>query len=451
MTGLSKRPYSLGLRLSWLFAAQTFLGLGLASASIYTVMYFYLNDKAGAELSQKADLVKHLISEAERTGDVPTMQHKLDEFFTSHRDLRVILRDAAGAEIYVTPGSWPPSLMVHASNFTLQMEGSSKSLIRAQISMDRTDDAQLLAGLAIALAFTTLLGVVVVSAAGFWAVRRSLSPLRGLAQQTRTLDVDPPGRRLALARPVQELQPWIDQVNNLLTRTEGAYRQLEGFSADVAHELRTPLATLIGQTEVELCKVRSADALRETMTSNLEELHRLSGIVNDMLFLSRADRGVKISQLACASLAVEARHVIEYFEGALLERGLASIVSGDAQILFDKGLMRRAISNLLSNAMRYAAPASTICIEIAVHLHGVSLAVKNQGLALPQAAVPRLFDRFFRVQTSREGGSENHGLGLSIVAAIAQMHGGTVFAQSEGGVTSIGLVLPNGRSPMGNS
>lgn len=435
-----KDPYSLGLRLSWLFAGLTLFGLGVGSVCIYAVMFFYLDRKADVELAQKSQLVTHLVEEAAQSGDSSGMRHKLGEFFAAHEELRVSLLDASGRPtFYDSAALAAPMPMVRSAIFPVQAGTALPGVTQARIVLDRSSDAQLLTGLAVALVVTTLLGAAVVSLAGFWSVRRSMAPLRGLAEQTRGLRADQLGQRLSLDRPVQELQPWIDQVNGMLGRLEYSYSQLEGFSADVAHELRTPLATLIGQTEVELTRTRSAEELRETMASNLEELHRLSSIVNDMLFLSRADRGAKAAPALQASLASEARQVIEYYEGTLQDRRLTACVTGDAQASFDRGLIRRAISNLLSNAIRYAEPESEIKVEIARLESAAAVLVHNRGSAIPETALPRLFDRFFRIQTSREGGSENHGLGLAIVAAIARMHGGKTRAECGGGVTTVGF------------
>ncbi|MDP3857751.1 MAG: heavy metal sensor histidine kinase [Stagnimonas sp.] len=436
-------PYSLGQRLSWLFATQTLVGLGAVCACIYTVMAFNLAGKADSELSRKSELIRHLVSEAAQSGDLPAMRHKLDEFFMGHEDLQVTLLDRSGNVTYESPGSGRPAPLLRYATFDLPRSTALPNLAQARIIMDRSGDAQLLAGLAFALLVATILGAAVVSAAGFWVVRRSLAPLRGLALQTRSLRADQLGQRLSLERPVRELQPWIDQFNELLGRLHTSYRQLEGFNADVAHELRTPLATLIGQSEVELTRDRSTAELRETLGSNLEELRRLSSIVNDMLFLSRADRGARAAPGAAASLAQEVAQVLEFYDPILVEKNLTTRLDGDARISFDKGLIRRAVSNLLSNAIRYADPGSEIQAEICQSpaSASASVVVKNAGIPISEVALPRLFDRFFRIQTSREGGDENHGLGLAIVAAIARMHGGHTLARSEHGITSIGFTL----------
>lgn len=437
-----KKPYSIGLRLSWTFAGQTLLGLGATSLGIYLVMLINLSHRADAELARKAALVQHLVNEARQSGDLPTMRHKLDEFFVAHDDLEVTLMDASGYPAY-TGVRLQGVLSSHLRSTTFDLPAGvvGTGPGRAQITMNRSADSQMLHRLALALIVATVMGAVIVSAAGFWMVRRSLAPLHGLARQTQALRADRLGKRLSLDQPVQELQPWIDEFNELLVRLEYAYGQLEGFNADVAHELRTPLATLIGQTEVELSRDRSADALRDTLASNLEELRRLSSIINDMLFLSRADNGARIAASPEVSLASEIHKVLEFYEAALAERGLVASVLGDACTAFDAGLIKRAVSNLLSNAIRYAYPGTEVMVRIQRQERAIALVVSNTGPELAPGALPRLFDRFYRGQSSREGSSENHGLGLAIVKAIAQMHGGEVLATSDRNLTSIGMTL----------
>jgi two-component system heavy metal sensor histidine kinase CusS len=253
--------------------------------------------------------------------------------------------------------------------------------------------------------------------------------------------------RLAIAEPVEELQPWIDQLNGLMARLERAYVQLEGFNADVAHELRTPLATLRGQTELALSRDRPAEALRETLVSNLEELQRLAALVNDMLFLSQAARGAAARRGAAASLAALARQVVEFHEAAIDEAGVQVEVDGDAVAAVDEPLFKRAVSNLLGNALRFADRGSRVTIRIAADAAGASaldaveVSVQNAGPGIAPQHLGRLFDRFFRIDSARPDSQSHHGLGLAIVAAIARMHAGRTLAESADGRTRIGFTL----------
>ncbi len=220
----------------------------------------------------------------------------------------------------------------------------------------------------------------------------------------------------------------------------------DDFIGVASHELRTPLATLIGQTEVALSRERSIEALRDTLTSNLEEMQRLSAMVNDMLFLAQADRGVVARRGQPVSLAALAAQVVEFHEAALEDSGLALRIDGDATVPVDEPLFKRALSNLLGNATRFADPGSTVVVRISAALAAtpeqVQVVVQNHGQSIAPALLPRLFDRFFRADDSRCCPDESHhGLGLAIVAAIARMHAGRTLAESDAGLTRVGFTL----------
>lgn len=435
MNGRAVRSYSLGGRLIWLFAIQTLLGLGSLSLVIYAVTAWSLSDKADAELARKSQLVQHLVSEAAAGGEA-AMRHKLDEFFVSHEDMQVTLYGGGGEVAYQSPGRVPAEAVQRI--VTLDLPAPAR-FARASIRLDRDEDAKLLGRLAALLLVATLLGALALSLSGAWTVRGSLAPLRGLGEQMRALRAGQLGQRLALSPMIEELQPWIAQFNEVLARLEASYRQLESFNADVAHELRTPLATLIGQTELALGRQRSAEDLRDTLGSNLEEVRRLSTIVNDMLFLARADRGEQARRMVPGSLRLQVEQVAEFHEGELAEMDLSLRVTGDASAPFEPGLIRRAVSNLLSNALRYAVPGTEIVCSLREQDGCAWLEVTNAGSDVAAADLPRLFDRFYRVQSCRAGSSGNHGLGLAIVAAIARMHGGSTVATSGGGLTTVGF------------
>ncbi len=167
----------------------------------------------------------------------------------------------------------------------------------------------------------------------------------------------------------------------------------------------------------------------------------MSAIVTDMLFLSKADRGARARRGVLLSMAEQVAAVEEFHEAELEMAQLSLRIDGDAEVQVDVGLLRRAVSNLLSNAIRYAKPSSLVCVQIEHQDKMVSLSVVNRGDTIDPEALPRLFERFYRADISRSGSSSHHGLGLSIVAAIARMHGGTPFAHSARGVTRIGFTL----------
>jgi two-component system heavy metal sensor histidine kinase CusS len=172
-------------------------------------------------------------------------------------------------------------------------------------------------------------------------------------------------------------------------------------------------------------------------------------MVNDMLFLARADRGDRVTERSSADLRVEAGKVLDYFEAALEEAGITAAIEGEGVVAGDPSLLRRALTNLLGNAIRYTSRGQRIAIRLVRSADAVQLSVRNPGDTVDPVHLPRIFDRFFRVDAARRAVGENHGLGLAIVRAIARMHGGDVFATSAKGITEIGLRVPAqaGESP----
>ena len=178
------------------------------------------------------------------------------------------------------------------------------------------------------------------------------------------------------------------------------------------------------------------------LQSNLEELERLRSIVNDMLFLASADQGSKATQLTTASLASEVATTLDYLDFILEDAQVRVQVEGDAQVPIETAHLRRALINLLNNAVQHTGAGQVIEVRIEAGEHQVTLAVANPGPAIAGEHLPRLFERFYRVDASRRNSGANHGLGLAIVKAIALMHGGDVFVRSEGGINTFGIYLP---------
>jgi two-component system heavy metal sensor histidine kinase CusS len=295
-----------------------------------------------------------------------------------------------------------------------------------------------------ALAGLLLSAVLLIMLLGQWVAHVGLRPLQRLSSEARLLSPRHLSQRLDVATLPVELADLADAFNGALSRLQTSYTRLEAFNADVAHELRTPLTNLIGQTQVALSRQRSARDFEEVMQSNLEELDRLRAIVNDMLFLARADQGEAATGLVRTPVAAEVAKTIEFFEFVLDEMRLTVDIEGDtgAQAAIDTARFRRAMTNLLQNAIQHTARGERIIVRIARQQPAaVRITVSNPGEPIDPVHLPRLFDRFYRVDAARHdpGQTHGHGLGLAIVNAVATMHGGEVFATSSGGVTTIGF------------
>lgn len=437
-----RSPRSLGRWLSWWLAAQTFIGLGLVCIIVYVATSLNFSARQDEELRHKQEVIRHLVAEIVTQDDLASLRHKLDDFFFGHTDLRLRLIEGANTLIYTTHPAGGMSGHQRRIAFDIPSPWSRTTMLRAEMALDTSSDAELMRRLAWTLLASALAGAALVSASGAWLVRRALAPVHDLALQAAALAPENVGQQLDGSAQAEELQPLVAQFNALLARLESTYQQLEGFNADVAHELRTPLATLIGETELALSRERSVAELREVLGSNLEDLHRLASLVNDMLFLSKADRGERARRQHVGSLAALAAEVVEFHDASLQEAGVAVRVCGDAGGAFDAALLRRAISNFLANATRFAERGSIIDLNIESEpSDAVRLSVSNAGQTIPAEHLPRLFDRFYRADMAREHGDTNHGLGLSIVAAIARMHDGQTFARSSAGRTTVGITL----------
>jgi two-component system heavy metal sensor histidine kinase CusS len=441
--------HSIGARLSKKLALVTMLVLGLLSAGSWLSISSMIEERNIEDIQRRTALLANILELEARSGGERAVHARLLADAAMRDDSRLQVWRADGSELYADPV--PPSMAqsrhVHSQDFSIRMPGLASGALRARLDLDCTRDAERGQRWMWILALATLSAGALVAAAAYWHVRRALVPLRELAAQTLAISPGRLDRRLALTDPGEELLPWIEQFNALMQRLELAYGQLEAFNADVAHELRTPLATLIGETELALSRERSNEALRETLASNLEEMQRLAAMVNDMLFLAHADRGAVARRGAPLSLAGLAAQVAEFHEAVLAERGLQLAVQGDATLALDEALVKRALSNLLGNAARFAEPGSTVHLRIGPSgaPGQVQVVVQNQGPAIPAEQLPRLFDRFFRGDDSRCCPEEpHHGLGLAIVSAIARMHAGRTVAESAGGFTRVGFTLASG-------
>ncbi|MBV4530035.1 heavy metal sensor histidine kinase [Pseudomonas sp. SWRI107] len=316
--------------------------------------------------------------------------------------------------------------------------------LRFLIAIDTETFAQAQHSLLVAIVGFAALGVLLASLLSYWVARIGLKPLLALSDEAQTLAPPRLDGRLQTKHLPPELARFADAFNTALERVSQAYSQLEAFNADVAHELRSPLTNLIGQTQVALTRGRSAEHYFEVLQSNLEELERLRSIINDMLFLASADQGSKATALSCASLAEEVATTLDYLDYILEDAQVQVSVSGDAQALIEKAQLRRALINLLHNAVQHTAAHGHIAVHIDSHEGQVSIAVSNPGPAIAEEHLPLLFERFYRVDAARaNSGGNNHGLGLAIVKAIALMHGGSVFVRSEAGANTFGLNLPS--------
>ncbi len=452
---------SITTRLVMMFALGALITLSLIGTALYGVLERELTRHQNDDLNTNLQNIRYSI---ERFGDLDhwsRLQTKMDTLSPSDASLRFwVLSDdprfqygkgldemervnqgEAGHGMLTMPisGHTYRTLSMRIGPF------ADRPAVRLIVGVDTAPFEHTLRAFLIALTLLTLVAVAMVMALGWWIARIGLMPLQRLSAEARALRPKTLSQRLQVKQLPVELEDLTIAFNGALGRLEDAYQQLEGFNADVAHELRTPLANMIGGTQVALSRPRSAAEFEDTLQSNLEELERLRSIVNDMLFLARADQGEAATGLTAADVAHEVEMTIEFFEPLLDETGTTVAIEGDLRThaTMNVALFRRALSNLLQNAMAHSAPGVRLVVTISQRAGAIWIAVGNPGETIAPTHLPRLFDRFYRVDSSRHdaGDVQGHGLGLAIVKAVASMHGGVTLATSDAGVTTIAFSL----------
>lgn len=296
------------------------------------------------------------------------------------------------------------------------------------------------------LLMASIISIIVIFIVLF-AVYQGHKPIRSLSRQIQNISSADLGVRLNQRDVPIELERLVISFNHMIERIEDVFNRQANFSADIAHEMRTPITNLVTQTEIALSQPRSPKELEDVMYSSLEEFSRMSKMVSDMLFLAQADNNQLIPEKVTLDLAAEIDKVFEFFEALAEERevklsleGQASLVSGDPLML------RRALSNLLSNALRYTPPAQTITVRLRDVEGAVEIVVANPGTPIAPAHLPRLFDRFYRVDPARQRKDQSSsGIGLAIVKSIINAHYGKVRVESDRRSTRFIITLPKER------
>ncbi|MDZ4304807.1 MAG: heavy metal sensor histidine kinase, partial [Pseudomonas sp.] len=227
------------------------------------------------------------------------------------------------------------------------------------------------------------------------------------------------------------------------SRLEQGFAQLSRFSEDLAHEMRTPLSNLMGQTQQTLGRTRSIEEYQNLLVSNQEEYERLARMIDSMLFLARTEQPKSSISRERIDLQELAGQLCEYFEGMGEERGIELINQASGTLYADAQLLRRALANLIANALRYAAPGTPVTISTMSAGNGLEISVHNQGDAIAGEHLPHLFERFYRCDPSRNQPDDSGGLGLAIVRSIMQAHSGKVGVTSSNLGTAFLLTFPN--------
>lgn len=277
---------------------------------------------------------------------------------------------------------------------------------------------------------------------GWLASRSGLKPLRSLASLSSRITANKLDHRLSLHDAPSELHAPIQTFNDMLDRLENSFQRLTAFSSDIAHELRTPVNSLMMQTQVALAQPRETAEYKEALYANLETAERLARMIGEMLFLAKSEQGQLTMQPEPLALDEELDELLEFFEPLASEQQVRLHRQGQGRLLGDKSMLQRAFSNLLTNAIRYTPALGEVRITIHSNHKGITVAVSNPGPAIAPEKWPRLFDRFYRADSAREPVTEGTGLGLAIAQAIISAHHGTLSVHSDAQATCFSAWFP---------
>lgn len=446
-----------------LVAAMVLLGLGVLVAWA-TARHFVELDRMF--LDDKVHLVEKLVAEA----DTPAaLKGVLDDMLDSHKGLFVQVW--LGSELIYGPPALTQNILADTPATEQLMEwthagqslrGVVESLplppasqlasttntqtLRVLVALDTAHHAHFLAELRKTLAAYFLVATLVSGVLGWWAARRGLTPLKAMRERATSVTAYNLQERMPVESVPVEFAELAASLNGMFGRLQQDFQRLMDFSSDLAHELRTPLSNLLTQTQVALAQRRTADEYRDILASNAEEFERLAKMVSDMLFLAKSENGIDLRYRERIQLHKEVLALFDFYEAVADEKHVILVLEGQAEIDGDKLMMRRAISNLLSNALRHADAGSAVAVQVASNEGAVTLTVSNQGTSIAAEDIPRLFDRFYRANRSRaHPASEGAGLGLAITKAIVSSHGGSIYVQSNAGQTRFTVLF--GASP----
>ena len=458
---------SLAIRLVALFCCGSALIMAAVGYTLYHALRVQVEARDLAEVTGKTEVIEHLLREIgspeqleanlQRFRDIPIGHPHLsigvrvgEDWLLRPRDeiLPVAIRVASGAE--ASSSSIVKAPMGENSwwlrRIHYQWSTPSAGTVDVVLAVDVTDSQHLLQGHAVAALLVAGLGTALSGLLALFVARRGLAPIAEVAARAERVTAQRLGTALAVEDAPAEIRGLVESINHMLGRLNDSFSALEQFSADIAHELRTPINNLLLQTQVILSRPREAEEYRETLLSNLEELQRLHRMVSDMLFLARADRGMLPLTRETVDLAQEAANVAEYFEPAASEKSQDIAITGQATAPGDRLMIRRALTNLLSNAVRYAPSGRTIEVSIESRPDAAVVAVTNPCTPIPEDELPRLFARFARRDETRGEETEGAGLGLAIVDSIMRLHRGAAEAKSGDFGMRFTLRFPQGKN-----
>jgi heavy metal sensor kinase len=351
-----------------------------------------------------------------------------------------------GPPKFETISTFPDGSTALLGGTTINVKGQSYFVaIAASLSNVRSIQRRLLGTLLLSIPIAILLALV----GGAVLANRAIEPLDRVTGTAQRISADHLGERIELARGDVELQRLAEAFNQMLQRLDQSFKQIRQFTADASHELRTPVAILMGETELAVNDLLDHEECKAALRSRREELQRMAQIVDDLLVLSQFDHGeqtLQVKPLDFSDLVIE---VCEQQRKQAKSKGVTLELTETVPVNIegDSSRLRQMVRNVLDNAIKYTPAGGRVTVELD-HSNGneFRLSISDTGIGIPVAALPHIFDRFYRVDQARTRGEGGSGLGLSIVKQIIEAHGGRVSVESDIGMgTVMTLTLPNGK------
>lgn len=434
----------------------------MAAVSFATVLIFlcfglYIEYTVKVHFAQMDMYELELVSKSVKN----TLQHthnaskiSFDSILLSHPNIFIYLEDKGEQLVYLVGSNNSNLTALIAKNRFLQNENpqiwnEGENYYRVLISTVQNDKniAKITVGINIdfhqhyiqhfrtSLWLATLIACFVTVITSFLVIYFGFKPIKTISKKIRDITTERLNTRLDEKHTVNELKSLIISFNQMIENIEDVFDRQSNFSADIAHELRTPISSLIAQTQIILNQARKEEEYKEILYSNLEEFERMSKMVNDMLFLSTCEGGAILKDEV--DLSEEISKTVEYFSILAEERNITLLTQGwGFKIIGNKEMIRRAVVNLISNAIYYAEKNSVIHITLFKDKKILQISNKAQ---IPIQNIDRLFDRFYRIESARDRKSGGSGIGLAIVKSIIKVHKGDISVAYNDGVITFDI------------
>ncbi|MBL4571545.1 MAG: Cu(+)/Ag(+) sensor histidine kinase [Gammaproteobacteria bacterium] len=466
----SSRPASLAARVTVFVGISTTLSLIVLGFIVQRSIEAHFLQQDVGELQVVADAVHGTYAASDSNVTNMEMQLMLENAVSGHHAIYFLVADPSGAIVYATPGAdlsaiaQSPGRVEQINTETVSSWVDNGTTYRgaamvlqqfiADTNTTRTGTLVVATSIDFHLDFMTsfyrnlwavVIGISLFSIFTAWfAVQQGHSPLRKVSNQIRDTNSDKLHLRIDTNQVPVELFDLVSAFNDVLQRMEDVFNRLSNFSADIAHELRTPITNIMTQTQVSLGQERSVEEYQEILYSSLEEYERMAAMINDMLMLAKTESGLQKPTFVETDLRDEIGDLFEFFEAWSEESQVQLELLGECtKIHCDRSLIKRALSNLLSNAIRHAAIGSSVRVILESAPNQNRITVENSGTTIPLEQLTKLFDRFYRGDPSRQRRGDGAGLGLAIVRSIADAHGWSVTATSSDGLTQFIIEIPS--------